>query len=321
MPRGLLKILILLFLVPLSLTEAGGQTANDVIKISLAYPVHSQYLHNGLIINPAYAGSREALSLFLSGRKQWMGVKGAPSYETVSLHSLLKSSRVGLGLSGQFLQYGYTKSTSVYGDYAYHLRMGRGKLSMGLRAGFDMSNSDYSDITLIDPTDGAFQNNEKPYFLPNVGAGLYFYGRRFFLGAAVPSFLGYAKSSTGDVKFDTFTDFNVMLTAGALISFSENFRFKPSVLVDYSLDKTKEMRIDINGNFIIYDFVWIGGSWRTAEEVAVGILQFQVTPQIMFGYSYDYAVGNLSNYSKGSHEFVLRYEFGYKVSAANPRYF
>lgn len=293
----------------------------DDIKLKLAYPIHSQYLHNGLIINPAYAGSREVLSAFISARKQWMGIEGAPVYETVSLHSLLKNDRVGLGLSGQFLQYGYSRVTSVYTDYAYHIKIGKARLSMGLKAGFDMSNSDYSDITLIDPGDMAFQNNDKPYFLPNVGSGIYLYGRRFFLGAAVPSFLGYTKSASGDISYSTFKEFDIVATAGALISFSKAFRFKPSVLVDYSLDMTNKMRIDINGNFIIYDFVWIGGSWRTTEEVAVGILQFQISPQLMFGYSYDYPLGSMSTYSSGSHEIILRYEFGYKVNAANPRYF
>jgi type IX secretion system PorP/SprF family membrane protein len=314
-----IKISSALCLILAALPVLNGQ--GDPIKLSLAYPVHSQYLQDGLIINPAYAGSLEALSLFTSLRKQWMGVKGAPVYETVSLHSMLKKNRIGLGFSGQFLQYGYSKSTNIYASYAYHLRIGASKLSMGLRGGFDMSNSDYSDITLIDPTDLAFKNNDKPYLLPNVGTGIYLYGKRFFLGAAVPSFLSYVKSSTGDVSFNTFKDFDVVISAGALISFSKAFRFKPSVLVDYSLEKSKKMRIDINGNFIIADIVWVGGSWRTAEEVVVGILQFQVSPQMMFGYSYDYAVGNLSNYSKGSHEIILRYEFGYKVSAANPRYF
>jgi len=301
-----------------ALTFLKGQ---DQIKISLAYPVHSQYLHNGLIINPAYAGSREVLSIFTSARKQWMGVDGAPTYETISMHSLMKNDKVGLGLSAQFLQYGYTKNTSIYTDYAYHLRAGKGTLSMGLRAGFDMSNSDYSDITLIDPGDLAFQTNDKPYILPNVGSGLYFYSKRFFIGAAVPSFLSWVKSSSGEVSFNTFKEFDVVATAGALVTISKALRFKPSVLIDYSLDKTKGMRIDINGNFIIYDFVWVGGSWRTSEKVVVGILQFQITPQIMIGYSYDYPLGSMSTYSSGSHEIILRYEFGYKVSAANPRYF
>ncbi len=80
-------------------------------------------------------------------------------------------------------------------------------------------------------------------------------------------------------------------------------------------------KFDINGNFILADLIWAGASWRTTEEVVVGILQVQLNPQLMFGFSYDYPVGRMNSYSKGSSEFILRYEFGYKVSAANPRYF
>jgi type IX secretion system PorP/SprF family membrane protein len=315
------RYIFFILIILLSGFRMTGQTVPDQTKISLAYPVYSQYLHNGLLINPAYAGSREVLSLFLSGRVQWAGIKGAPLSETFSLHSLLKNDKVGLGLSGQFFKYGYSKSTSVYTDYAYHLRLGKGKLALGLKAGFDMLNTDFTGIVLIDPGDPVFVTNDKPFFLPNAGAGMYFYSKKFFLGAAVPSFLSYLKSSSGKVSFEALSDLDVLLSAGALITFSEAFKFKPSVFVDYSVQKTKPMRIDLNGNFIIRDFVWIGGSWRTSEEVAVGIIQIQVNPQIMFGYSYDYPVGNMNTYSKGSHEIVLRYEFNYKVSAANPRYF
>jgi len=305
----------------LSVFRLAGQTVSDQTKISLAYPVYSQYLHNGLLINPAYAGSREVLSLFLSGRLQWAGIKGAPVSETVSLHTLMKNDRVGLGLTGQFFKYGFSKSTSVYVDYAYHVRVGKGKLAFGLKTGFDMSNTDYTGILLIDPSDPAFITNDKPYFLPNAGAGLYFYGKKFFIGAAVPSFLGYVKNSAGKVSFDAFSDFDAYISAGALITFAPSFKFKPSVFVDYSVQKTKKMQIDLNGNFIVYDFLWLGGSWRFSEEVAVGIVQFQINPQIMFGYSYDYPVGRLNTFSKGSHEIVFRYEFNYKVNATNPRYF
>lgn len=298
-----------------------GQDGSDQTKISLAYPVYSQYLHNGLLINPAYAGTREALSFFVSGRMQWMGIKGAPLSQTASMHTLLKNNKVGLGLSGQFLKYGFSRSTSVYTDYAYHIMLGRGRLSMGLRAGFDMSNTDYTGIVLINPNDPVFTSNDKPYFLPNVGAGFYYSEKNFFMGVSVPSFLSYAKNSAGKVNFDTFTGFDVLMTAGALLSFSPAFRFKPSVFVDYPLDKTGSIRFDVNGNFIFFDFLWLGASWRTYEEVAVGILQLQVTPQMMFGYSYDYPAGKMSTYSKGSHEIIFRYEFGYRVSAANPRYF
>jgi type IX secretion system PorP/SprF family membrane protein len=316
--RRYLVITTLLLLTGLILE---GQSGPETTRISLPYPVYSQYLHNGLLINPAYAGARDVLSFFLSGRLQWAGIKGAPTSETVSIHSLLKNDRVGLGLTGQFFKYGFSKTTSVYTDYAYHVRLGKGKLAFGLKAGFDMSNTDYSAISLIDKPDLVFQTNDKPYFMPNAGAGLYFYGKKFFAGAAVPSFLSYIKNRDGNVSFNAFKDYDIYASAGALITIAPAFKFKPSVFIDYSVQQTKKMQLDLNGNFIIYDFIWIGGSWRTSEQVAVGILQLQVNPQIMVGYSYDYPVGRMNTYSKGSHEIVLRYEFSYKVSAANPRYF
>ncbi|MGQ9619530.1 MAG: PorP/SprF family type IX secretion system membrane protein [Bacteroidales bacterium] len=317
--------LILILLIITGCPVLSGQNGTpDMTRISLFYPVYSQYLHNGLLINPAYAGTREALSFFISGRMQWMGIEGAPVFQTASMHTLLKNNKVGLGVSGQFFKFGYSRATSVYTDYAYHIMLGKNRLSMGLRAGFDMSNTDYTGIILINPNDPVFVSNDKPYFLPNVGSGIYFSGKNFFIGAAVPSFLSYLKSNSGEVSFDTFTDFDIVATAGALISFSPAFRFKPSVFVDYPLQKTNNknsIRFDLNGNFIFFDFLWLGASWRTYEEVIVGIIQLQVTPQLMFGYSYDYPSGQMNTYSKGSHEIVFRYEFGYKVSAANPRYF
>ncbi len=319
------KVLIKIFLAAVSLINLHGQEdVQGMTRISLMYPVYSQYLHNGLVINPAYAGTREALSFFLSGRMQWFGIEGAPVFQTASLQTLLKNNKIGLGVSGQFFKYGFTRATSAYADYAYHIMINKSRLSMGLRAGFDMSNTDYTGIRLINPGDPVFMTNDKPYLLPNVGAGILFTGKNFFAGAAVPSFLSYLKSSSGEVSFDTFTDFDIVATAGALISFSRAFRFKPSFLIDYPVQKQNaknNIRFDLNGNFIFFDFLWLGASWRTHEEVIVGIIQFQITPQLMFGYSYDYPSGSLGTYSKGSHEVVLRYELGYKVSATNPRYF
>ncbi len=295
----------------------------DSARISLGYPVYSQYLQNGLMINPAYAGSREALSAFLSYRMQWMGTPGAPVLQTVSLHTPMKNDRVALGLKARFMQFGVTKSSSIYGIYAYHIRAGKGKLSFGLEAGADISNTDYTNLNLIDEGDMIFLTQDKPYILPNVGAGLYYFSEKIFAGIAVPSFLSYRMSDQGTTQaYHSFSRYDFVFSAGGLISFSPVFKFKPSVLVDYSLENTEKLnQLDINGNFIIADIVWVGGSWRTSEQVAVGILQIFPTPQLMIGFSYDYPAGRLSNFSKGSTEFILRYEFGSKVSAANPRYF
>jgi type IX secretion system PorP/SprF family membrane protein len=316
-------IFLLLFLYVF--TGVPGQAVPDSTGINLGYPVYSQYLQNGLMINPAYTGSRGALSTFLSYRMQWMGASGAPKIQSFSLHTPMKNDKVALGLLAQFMQFGITKSSSLYASYAYHVRLGNGKLSFGLKGGVDMSNTNYSLIreTLTNPDDPVFLNNDKPYMLPNAGAGIYYFSNRLFAGVAVPKFLSYKKTGTNSVQaYHSFGNYDLVFSAGGLITFSKSFKFKPSVLIDYSLDETKKLnQLDINGNFILGDLIWIGGSWRTTEQVAVGILQVQVNPKFMFGFSYDYPVGRLNTYSKGSSEFILRYEFGSKISTANPRYF
>jgi len=315
--------LLLIFLFLFILNGVPGQAVPDSNGISLGYPVYSQYLQNGLIINPAYAGTRGALSTLLSYRMQWIGTTGAPVIQSVSLHTPMKNDKVALGIMAQFMQFGFTKSTSIYASYAYNIRVANGKLSFGLKGGADFSNTDYTGILLTNSGDPVFSSNNKPYILPNVGAGLYYYSNKLFAGVSVPSFLSYKKTETGGVQaHHKFSEYDFIFSGGGLITFSQFFKFKPSFLLDYSLKNAKKInQLDINGNFILADLVWIGGSWRTTEKVAVGILQIQPTPQLMIGFSYDYPVGNMKAYSRGSTEFIVRYEFGYKVSAANPRYF
>ena len=323
--RRMYKIkLIFCFLFIYTFTSVRGQAVPDSTGISLGYPVYSQYLQNGLLINPAYAGSRGSLSAFLSYRMQWMGIPDAPVFQSVSLNTPMKNDKVGLGIMAQFMKFGFTKSQSIYASYAYHIKLKKGKISFGLKGGFDRSNTDYTGILTTTKNDPVFTGNDKPYFLPNVGAGIYYFSDKLFGGVSVPSFLSYRKNTaTGSLEaYHSFSQYDLVFFAGGLITFSEAFKFKPSVLVDYSLQNTKNLtQFDINGNFIFGDLIWLGGSWRTSEQVAVGIIQVQLNPQLMFGFSYDYPVGRMNFYSKGSSEFILRYEFGYKVSSANPRYF
>ena len=310
---------ILIFLVH---CRSFGQDP-DSARIILGYPVYSQYLHNGLMINPAYAGSREALSAVLSYRMQWMGISDAPRIESVSLHSMMKNDKVALGLKAQFMQYGVTRSQSIYAIYAYHIRLAKGRISFGLKAGADMSNTDYTGLLGIVRPDPAFPEGDKSYVFPNAGAGVYYFSDRLFAGFSIPSFLFYRNSGNGNTQaYHAFREYDMVFSAGGLIAISPAIKFKPSFLLDYSLHDARHInQFDINCNFIFSDIIWAGASWRTTEQVAVGHLQFQVNQQLMLGLSYDYPVGRMNSYSKGSTEFILRYEFGSRVSAANPRYF
>lgn len=318
---GKFKIHIILLLFIFS--KAAGQGVPDSARINLGFPVYSQYLQNGLVLNPAYAGTRGVLSALMSYRIQWIGTKGSPLIQSLSFHAPMKNDKVALGLMAQFMQYGATKSTSIYANYAYHIRLKRGKVSFGLKAGTDISNTDYSSLLLNNQEDPVFKSNDKAFILPNAGAGVYYREEKFFAGVSIPAFLNYRRNSSGSTSpYHSFGQYEFLVTGGALVNLSPLLKFKPSFLVDYSLDNSKKIsQLDINGNFIIADLIWAGASWRFSEQVAVAILQVQINHQLMFGFSYDYPFGRMNSYSKGSTEFVLRYEFSYKVSAANPRYF
>ncbi len=62
-------------------------------------PQYSQYMFNGLAYNPAYAGSRDALSATLLMRKQWVQLNGSPLTGSLALHGPSRNERHGFGLS------------------------------------------------------------------------------------------------------------------------------------------------------------------------------------------------------------------------------
>ena len=285
-------------------------------------PITSQYLTNGLVINPAYAGTREVLSANLSYRKQWARINGAPQFQTLSLHSPVnKKERVSLGLMTDYLTYGVKKDVGIYAFYAYNIRYGPGRLSMGLKGGFDLSNTNYNRLQFPDdnPADPLLMGDMR-YALPNMGVGFYYYTDKYFVGLSVPSLLTYIRNEADQFRVTpAYSLFRTYLTGGALISVADMFKVKPSVLIRYSMHEPLEL--DLNANLIFADMLWLGGSYRIAEKAAVALVDLQVTPQLKVGYSFDYQLGHLNNYTTGTHEVSLRYEFTIAVSATSPRYF
>ena len=308
------------FVVLMSPLYAMGQTDDINTKISLGSPVYSQYLQNGLMLNPAYAGSRDALSTMLSFRSQWMGMEGAPKMESFSIHSPLKNDRVGLGFKSYFMQYGATKETSLHGVYSDRIHLKTGKLAFGLSGGVDISNTNYAALENIEP-DPVFSDDNKAYVLPNVSAGVYFYSNRFYVVMSVPRFLSYSNMGNGETDLSvSVNDCSLLFSTGALFELSEVFKLKPSLILEYS-GTHKINQFVVSTNMIIADLFWVGASYRTTEQVLVGLLQANINPQLSVILSYDVPTGRMNTYSKGSTEIAIRYEFGSKASTADPRYF
>ncbi len=277
---------------------------------------------NGLAINPAYAGSREVVSLLLSQRWQWVGFEGAPTTTSFNAHMPSKSKTVAFGL--QFLdeRIGVTNNLSIFGNYAYRVRLGTGRLSFGFKAGMEVLKQNLSKVNLPQKDDPSFNQTGTVTYLPNFGFGTYYYNDKFFAGLSIPALLSYREESSGNgfKPYNDIKNYNFLLTGGVIFKINDNIKVKPSTLLRFH--SSSPIQYDLNCNLILFkdDLLWVGASYRT-KEAFVGLLEFQINTQLRLGYSYDFTLGPLTKYSSGSHEIVLRYELRYKINAINPRYF
>lgn len=283
------------------------------------FPLYSQYMMNGLALNPAYAGSRDAFNITASHRTQWLGMDGAPVSYTLSAHAPMKKEKVALGLFFFNETIDIRTNLGIYGSYAYRLNLRKGKLSFGLKGGVDIQKADWSRI-FTEPggnNDPVFPEVNEQYLVPNVGFGVYYYTRKFYIGASIPSFLSDSLTTNRVYLYHDFKNYNYLFTTG-FVAGSNFLKIKPSVLLKYS--QNTPLQADFNLSLIFGNFLWIGGGYRI-ENALVGLVKFEITDQFRLGYTYDYSLGELNKFSNGSHEIVLIYDFSYKVKGANPRYF
>jgi type IX secretion system PorP/SprF family membrane protein len=285
-------------------------------------PLLSHYMFNGLLLNPAYAGSKEYVSSTLLYRKQWAGIEGAPVTNSGSVHGLLKKKKLGLGAILQQDKIGVTKQTDMYAMLAYHLDLGMGKLSVGLQGGVSNFSSEVVKLTYWDPGDKVFEYNTFSSLLPNAGLGAYYYRELFYAGLSAPFLLSYDPNDKGAIRPEIPVHQMVRryyATVGGVIETESEIKFKPSMLLRY--ENGSKLQYDLNMNVLINDIFWIGASYRSDESI-VALFEYQINRKFRVGYSYDYTLGMLGSYTSGSHELMIGYDFGFPVTKMkSPRYF
>lgn len=283
-------------------------------------PLLDQYLLNGMAINPAYAGSQEALNAGLYARNQWVGFEGAPKNFTFTLHTPMRDKRVSLGLMVMNDKIGARTETGFLFNYAYRIDMGAGKFSFGLAAGLTNLSTNVDMLRYTDPGDGLLLNPGVRALLPEFSFGLYYYSKKFFTGLSMPLFLKHPFNEvTGKYKisFDP-SAMNYMLLAGYLFSLSDNFKLLPSMLL--KTNPANNTQLDLNCNVIYNEKVWFGTSLRTSRNITL-FFQYQANRQLRIAYSYGYEFSELSSFQKGSHEVMLLYNLRYIIDVKSPRYF
>lgn len=290
---------------------------------------YSQYMFNGLVLNPAYTGTGERTSLMLLARKQWVGIDCSPLSGSASLHSALgKKDNNGIGGFFEYDNIGVHSRYSLYGTYAYRIPVSKtARLSLGLSAGATYMQSNWSEVTTVDSDDPLFAANESG-IAPNFGVGIYFNTPHFYAGASVPQMLE-SKLEDGQAVFDIAKQFRHYYgTVGVVIPVGKSLKIIPSGLVKI-VPSYAPMQVDANLSLLVKDALWLGSSFRFATEQDFapesvnGIIAFQFRNGMRIGYAYDLTLSDLSAYTSGSHEVSLSFEFG-KADAGRfrtPRYF
>lgn len=288
-------------------------------------PMFTHYMYNTLAVNPAYAGSRDALSVTAIHRSQWVDFTGTPMTQTLTMHSPIKNSPIGLGLSLLNDKIGPINNTSLTGDFAYRIKLNeKSKLSLGVSGGVNIMQARLNTLQLDQEADPTFQNNINNRVTPNFGVGTYYSRERFYVGLSVPNLVENNLSATNQVNGTTLIgkeQRHYFFIAGTVFNLSQNVAFKSTTLV--KVTAAAPIQVDFTASFILMKKFTIGAMYRTGDALGM-LIGFDLTNQLHLGYSYDWSYGvRTFTYNQGSHEFMLRYDCmsTSKKQIHSPRYF
>lgn len=282
-------------------------------------PMFTQYMFNTLSVNPAYAGTRNALNINTLTRLQWVGMDGAPKTFSLGVHTPYDKKKIGVGITLISDEVGPVRNTYFTLNYAYRINLNENvTLSMGIKGGINSYYAGISDLKIRDPEDAEFQKNEKQ-LNPNLGVGFYLYSDKYYIGVSAPKLIqtkvdkDYA-SSKNELKRHYY------IIGGYIFKINSRWDFKPTVLI--KAVSGAPLSNDITMQFLYNNRLWLGAMYRIGDAAGL-FLDFKINEQLSAGYGYDFSLNGLSGVNSGSHEIMLSYDFDnlFESKVKSPRYF
>lgn len=289
-------------------------------------PQYSQYAYNPIVVNPAYAGNRGVASIVGLHRSQWVGLDGAPRTQTLSFHTPISNSRVGLGLSIVNDEIGPSDETYVAADFSYTIPVGNeARLSFGLKGGLHVLNVDFTRLNIFDASDLRLTDNVENKLSPTLGLGLYYHTQKFYVGLSSPNIIQTDhfddSNDTSGATYIASERAHIFGTAGYVFDLSNDVKFKPATMV--KLVQGAPLQVDLTASFLFNDKLTLGVAYRWSAAVT-GLVGFQLSDQMMIGFAYDRETTALGNavFNDGSYELFLRFElFNSYDRIITPRFF
>ncbi|MFC7522714.1 type IX secretion system membrane protein PorP/SprF [Parapedobacter sp. GCM10030251] len=296
---------------------------------------YSQYMFNGLYINPAYAGYRGPVNFHTYYRSQWTGMPGGPSTLALAADMRTSGDNVGLGLNLMSDRVGLEKRVYAYANYAYRLRVGwdpEDRLAFGLGLGFIHSGFDNAAARTQDPESINIENS----FLPDARFGVFYSTNTFYAGVGVDNLISQLifNDDNGSTRIPPVTQYYI--TGGGIVPLATDILLKPSILVKNANNAgNRAWTTDLNAAVIFAEQFTFGLSYRTAlsngEQLSeslkrpnsiIALAEFVAAGQFRIGYSFDYALNRINNQVGGTHEISLGYSLSRGTQRVRtPRYF
>ncbi len=320
-----------------------------------AKPSYTQYILNNYILNPGITGIENYTDVKLSYRNQWAGIPGAPVTMYFSIHGpvgkkdlrtnatsfqvpgenpagkrawdeyAVSPAHHGVGLNVVNDKAGYLNRWSIAASYAYHMPLSvKTSLAAGLNVGVTSMSLDRSKIEWgnLDPNDPAigYNNGELKKIRPEIGAGLWLYSARYFLGISALNIIpGKAKFVSNDKYGESFTP-NYFITAGYRFAMTDAISVLPSAMIQYWKPSLTNTHLNVKLQY--EDIVWLGASYRFSNLVGgySAMAGLNISNTFNISYAYEHATtSRLQTYTRGTHEIVLGFLLGNKYGDSCPR--
>ncbi len=277
----------------------------------------SQYVHNQYAINPAFAGSREGLSLYGGFRKQWTAIENTPRSFLFTGHTPLRNEKMTLGANLYVQGIHETTSAGLMVSVGYRTQIKRDVyLGFALQPGVAIRTADWSKVRLMDEQDNVFTDKESGA-APLLGFGASIYAPKYFAGLSVQTLFLSDSFERTKAEFAP-ADATYLLTGGYWFDVNDRWAIQPSLMLDYN--KANDMATDITASVIYNEKLWVDLAYRTTKDMTIGVA-YMPKRQLKIAYSYTLSMGDLRSYDAGSHEISIQYDFVYRVKTVGHRFY
>ena len=280
-------------------------------------PLYNQYSFDQLMINPAYAGANDILTINSMYRRQWAGFDGAPSTITLSGHTSIAKNKAGIGAVVINETFGVNNNLEFYGSFSYKINFGRGALSMGVSGGMLQYKYDYTKLNLEYLDDPSFLPVDEQISQANFGAGLWYMSDKYYVGVSVPRILevDVDKPSGSSNRYRR----HIYISGGGMITLNSTLKLKPYALV--RIINEAPANIDLGASFLIKELIWAGVLVRDFDAIAL-VGQLEISDKFRVGLSAEIATTKLVTETYGTWELMLVLDFAaFNTQILKRRYF